>query len=107
MAQPQPEKRAMRRFPLRLPLAVKHPDKGQLPAYTRDISSRGICFFLDSPLEIGSNFEFTLTLPADITLTEPLHVRCTAHVVRVEQPADKSGLAIAAIIDRYEFLAEP
>ncbi len=105
MAQPQLERRATRRFSLRLPVAVKHPEKGELPTHTRDISSRGICFFLELPLEVGAELEFTLTLPPEVTLTEAIRVRCRARVVRVDD-APTGGVAIAAVIDRYEFLAE-
>ncbi len=105
MSQPQVERRATRRFSLRLPVAVKHPEQGEVSAFTRDVSSRGICFYISTPLEIGSQLEFTLTLPPEITLTEAIRVRCTARVVRVEE-GDGNGLAVAAVIDRYEFLAE-
>jgi len=32
-------------------------------AQTRDVSARGICFYMDAPLTTGSEIEFTLTLP--------------------------------------------
>jgi hypothetical protein len=106
MAQPQPEKRATRRFSLRLPVSVKHPEMGEVPGYTRDVSSRGVCFYINTPLQVGSDLQFTLTLPSEITLTEAIKVRCHARVVRVEQGPDGAGLAVAATIDRYEFLGE-
>jgi hypothetical protein len=106
MAQPSPEKRASRRFALKLPLAVKHPQKGEVHAFTRDVSSRGICFYIDTPLEVGSELQFTLTLPPEVTLTDEIHVRCYARVVRVEPGPKGTGMAVAAVIDRYEFLAD-
>ncbi len=105
MTQPQVERRATRRFSLRLPVAVKHPVQGDVSAYTRDVSSRGICFYIPTPLEVGAHLEFTLTLPPEITLTEAIRVRCSARVVRVEH-AEGEGVAVAAVIDRYEFLAD-
>ena len=106
MAQPQVEQRATRRFALRLPVTVKHPDKGDLHAVTRDISSRGICFRMDAsvPLAMDSDLQFTLILPPEITLTSPIRVRCFAHVVRVNHEGPST--AIAATIHRYEFLTE-
>jgi len=101
------EKRATRRFALRLPVSVRY---GEAPeehsAQTRDVSARGICFYVDSPIQAGSPIDFTLTLPPEITLTESIRVRCKGRVVRVEggNPPDK--LAVAAVIDEYEFLAE-
>jgi hypothetical protein len=102
------DKRATRRFGLRLPVAVATAENGAhaIEAQTRDVSARGICFFIESAIAAGSGIEFTLTLPPEITLTEAIRVRCTGKVVRVEE--EKEGkVAVAAIIDEYEFLAEP
>jgi hypothetical protein len=99
------EKRATRRFALKLPVAVKEGD-GAVSAETRDVSSRGICFYIKSPVEIGSELEFALTLPPEVTLTDSLQVNCSAHVVRVESPDEHGRIAVAAVIDRYEFLPE-
>jgi hypothetical protein len=99
------EKRATRRFALKLSVAVKEGD-GAVSAETRDISSRGISIFLDSPTAVGSELQFTLTLPPEVTLTDSLQVNCSAHVVRVESPDEHGRIAVAAVIDRYEFLPE-
>ena len=109
MAQPQQEQRATRRFSLRLPLAVKYVDGDvhEELAHTRDVSARGVCFYLDSTIAVGSEIEFTLTLPPEITLTESIRVHCKGRVVRVEPAAASGKIGIAAIIERYEFLAEP
>lgn len=101
----QMEKRATRRFALKLPVAVKEED-GAVSAETRDVSSRGICFYIKSPVEIGSELNFALTLPPEVTLTDSLQVNCSAHVVRVESPDERGRIAVAAVIDRYEFLPE-
>ena|SRR5438128_8779133 len=102
------EKRATRRFALRLPVAVI--DGGNngmlLAAQTRDVSARGICFYMDSPLTTGSDIEFTLTLPPEITLTESIRVRCKGKVVRVEEGMADAKVPVAAVIDEYEFLSE-
>ena len=107
MAQPQREQRSTRRFSLRLPVTVKFSDgSSEKTAHTRDVSARGICFYLDSSVTEGSEIEFTLTLPPEITLTESIRVHCKGKVVRVE--AQEPGrVGIAAVIERYEFLAEP
>ena len=107
MAQPQREQRATRRFSLRLPVSVKFSDAGEKTAHTRDVSARGICFYMDSTVAEGSDIEFTLTLPPEITLTESIRVRCKGKVVRVDQAAVEGKVAVAAVIDEYEFLAEP
>lgn len=110
MAEPPQEKRSTRRFALRLPVAVNATETGaqdKKDAQTRDVSARGICFYVDSALESGAAIEFTLTLPPEITLTESIHVRCKGKVVRVDGADDESKVAVAAVIDEYEFLAKP
>ena len=108
MAQPQQEQRATRRFSLRLPVSVKFTESGpEKNAQTRDVSARGICFYLDQPLSEGSEIEFTLTLPPEITLTDSIRVHCKGKVVRVEPDQASGRVGVAAIIERYEFLAEP
>ena len=109
MAQTQREQRATRRFALRLPVTVKFGEgAGQKKtAETRDVSSRGICFYMDTSIAAGSEIEFTLTLPPEITLTESIRVHCKGRVLRVEAPGPAGRVGIAALIERYEFLAEP
>lgn len=114
MAEPQEQehehdKRATRRFALRLPVSVRYGQE-EHAAQTRDVSARGICFYVDSDIQTGSVIDFTLTLPPEITLTESIRVRCKGHVVRVES-GEAAGnavgkLAVAAVIEEYEFLAE-
>lgn len=109
MAEAQQEKRATRRFTLRLPAAVSYTEKGsqEKSAQTRDVSARGICFYLDSAIQAGAPIEFTLTLPPEITLTESIRVRCKGKVVRVDQGGEDGKVAVAAVIDEYEFLSGP
>ncbi len=106
--QQEKDKRATRRFALRLPVTVRYGETDQEhKAQTRDVSARGICFFLDSAIQAGSNIDFTLTLPPEITLTESIRVRCKGRVVRVEGGGSMNGkMAVAAVIDEYEFLAD-
>jgi hypothetical protein len=105
MAEPQEEKRGARRFPLRVPVTVDH-DNGTQPAQLRDVSARGICFYLESAVTQGSPIGFTLVLPPEITLTESIRVQCKGRVVRVENGRADGKLAVAAVIEEYEFLPE-
>ena len=75
--------------------------KGQ----TRDVSFRGLYFLTDARFEAGSEIEFVLTLPKEITLAGDVYIRCFGQVVRVEPHNGRSG--IAARIERYEFLPAP
>jgi hypothetical protein len=102
------DKRSTRRFALRLPVSVRYGEKDEEhSAQTRDVSARGICFFVDSAIQAGSPIDFTLTLPPEITLTESIRVRCKGRVLRVEGGAPTTKMAVAAVIDEYEFLADP
>lgn len=108
MPEPQAEKRASRRFALHLPVTVGQEEAGNHKevAQIRDVSARGICFYLGSAVEQGSPIGFTLTLPPEITLTEAIRVQCKGRVVRVENVRDDGKLTVAAVIDEYEFMAE-
>jgi hypothetical protein len=105
MAEPQQEKRGARRFPLRVPVSVDS-DNTTRPAQLRDVSARGICFFLETEVAQGSQIGFTLTLPPEITLTESIRVQCKGRVVRVDNGQADGKLAVAAVIEEYEFLPE-
>ena len=107
-AQQEKEKRAARRFALRIPVSVARDKdtKYSESAEIRDVSARGICLYLDSPIEQGSPIGFTLTLPPEITLTESIRVQCKGRVVRIEDNATEGKMAVAAVIEEYEFLPE-
>ena len=108
MSEPQNEKRAARRFALHIPVTVAPDEKtttggvGQI----RDVSARGICFYLESAIDQGSPIGFTLTLPPEITLTDSIRVHCKGKVVRVDNSSPDGRMAVAAVIEEYEFLPE-
>jgi PilZ domain len=107
MAEPQQEKRAARRFALRVPVTVSRDQTAPSElAQIRDVSARGISFYLDSAVAQGSSIGFTLTLPPEITLTESIRVQCKGRVVRVEEARDDGKVGVAAVIEEYEFLPE-
>ncbi len=110
MAEAQHEKRGARRFALRVPVSVdRNSTNGAAqtePAQLRDVSARGICFYLDSAITQGAHIGFTLTLPPEITLTESIRVQCQGRVVRVEDDAPSGKVTVAAVIEEYEFLPE-
>ena len=108
MAESQQEKRSARRFPLRIPVSIvdrENPNVGE-PAQIRDVSARGISLYLNSPVAQGSPIAFTLTLPPEITLTESIRVQCSGHVVRIDDNTANGKMAVAAVIEEYEFLPE-
>jgi hypothetical protein len=108
MAEAQQEKRAARRFALRVPVTVVRDHSSEVEnAQIRDVSARGICFYLDSAVDKGSRIGFTLTLPPEITLTESIRVQCKGRVVRVENGREDGKVGVAAVIEEYEFLPDP
>ena len=107
MAQPQPEKRSTRRFVLDLPIAVKFFDQQaqDVTGHSRDVSSRGVFFYMDATVHEGSSIEFVMTLPSEITQTEPIRVHCSGKVVRVENEREtEQGVAVA--IEKYDFVKD-
>lgn len=91
----------MQRFSLHLPVTVGE----QSAAETRDVSSRGICFYSESPIQPGSQIEFTLTLPSEITMTDDIAVQCRGKVVRLDEGPD-GKIAVAAQIEHYQFVGD-
>ena len=107
-ATPAAERRSSRRFALRLPLTVTYPDgpKDGVESQSRDVSARGICFYFDAAPTAGTDIEFTLVLPPEITATDSIHVHCKGRVVRVDTGRPSGRMEVAAVINEYEFLPE-
>lgn len=99
------ERREARRFTMSLPLRVLPREaKGrELSAHTRDVSYRGLYFLAESDFEIGSEIDFVITLPQQVTQSSDVNIRCQGKIVRIE-PAGDGQRGIAAMIARYEFM---
>ena len=99
------ERREARRFTMSLPLRVlPQATKGhELAASTRDVSYQGLYFLADAQFEIGSDIEFVITRPEQVTRSGDVNIRCQGKIVRVE-PSENGRLGIAAKIARYEFI---
>jgi PilZ domain len=100
------ERRAMRRFDMRLPAVVRlsQDQDNEFHTETQNVSARGVFFYLDQSLPAGTPCNVTLTFPPHITLTDAVRVRFTARVIRVESPLPSSRIGTAAMIEDYEFL---
>ena len=94
----------MRRFDMRLPAIIRLADAAEFRTETQNVSARGVFFYLDRAVSAGTQLEVTLTFPPHITLTEPVRVRFTARVIRVEHPLPSLRIGTAAMIENYEFL---
>lgn len=99
------DRRNVQRFQLKLPLVVRCGQEvdGKVSTATKDVSSRGVYFFLPKDVTHGSPVEIVMTLPNELTLAGPVQVRCLGRVHRSEK-LDTGELGVVATIDRYEFL---
>ena len=103
-----PERRTAQRFRIKLPMMVRWTNGsavGEARTESKDVSSRGVYFFLPTEVKNGSPVEIVLTLPHEITLAGPVRVRCLGRIQRNEndvQEHEQKG--VVAHIERYEFL---
>jgi hypothetical protein len=107
------ERRIARRYELSLPVVVRSPIERQVESHngqTRDISTRGVYFLIEEDMAPGTELDFTLTLPAEITRGTEVFIRAHGRVVRVERKSEDGTdkLGIAAVIEKYDIIrAEP
>ncbi|HET9406111.1 MAG TPA: PilZ domain-containing protein [Candidatus Sulfotelmatobacter sp.] len=98
------DRRAMRRFDMRLPAIVQLEGAKQFYTETQNVSARGVFFYLEHALAAGTRLEVTLTFPPHVTLTDAVRVRFVARVIRTEAPLPSARVGIAALIENYEIL---
>lgn len=104
------ERRMARRYDLSLPVSVRLPinrDPGTQSGQTRDISTRGVYFMLQRDMSPGTELDFTLTLPAEMTRGTEVFVRAHGRVIRVDKQQDDATveiIGVAAVIERYDII---
>lgn len=103
------ERRIARRYELSLPVVIRGPQnqrREERSGRTRDISTRGVYFTVDEDLAPGSELDFTLTLPSEITRGTEVFIRAHGKIVRVERKQDEvaSRLGVAAVIEKYDII---
>ena len=98
------ERREARRFNMNLPMRVlpEGAKGGELNASTRDVSYRGLYFLADSKFKVGTEIDFVIILPQQVTQSGDVNIHCHGEIVRVE-PSENGRVGIAAKISRYEF----
>jgi hypothetical protein len=98
------ERRASQRFHYQLPIGVRLPGTGREGCgFTQDLSGRGTFFYTDFQVTEGDAVELTFMMPAEITLTENMRVRCRGRVTRVLPVDSKFGVAVH--LEGYEYLS--
>ena len=111
------ESRSGRRFPLNLPIHLREGATADVEGTTKNVSAAGVYIKAEAELEVGSNIEFDITLPAVIIGSEQdVTIRCQGRVVRTEKPRNnkkkpsKEGSesedwgGVACVIDHYKFI---
>lgn len=104
------EARTGKRFPLELPIKIHKADEaGQASGVTGNLSAAGVYIRADAALEVGSNVEFEIVLPPEVTgAKENVTVQCKGRVVRTDEPASGGASAdargVACVIDSYDFV---
>jgi hypothetical protein len=101
---PANNRRDGQRFSRNAPLTVLIGDR-EIPAYTRDLSNRGVYFYLDSSHStlVERNFEFTVKLPPEVTISTYCSIRGRGRMIRKETISG-SLMGIAAEILQYAIL---
>ena len=95
------ELRSAVRFPVKLPIQIRA-GASQLDAETRDISAGGVLFNIDADMTVGSNIEFTISIPADV-IGAPADVLVSGEGRVVRCGPNDGRKSVAAIIDEYRF----
>ena len=119
------ERRIGQRFPYLLPVSFREPATAlEGLGFTQDVSSRGVFFVTDAPLQEGGEIELTLTMPSEITLGDTMRVRARGRILRIlgptpvaqnNSPAATSAeiktrvetkIGVSVVFENYEYLAE-
>src|SRR5436305_14604578 len=97
------EARTGKRFPLELPIKIQGVEQGNV---TGNMSAAGVYIRGNPALEIGSNVEFEIALPPELTGgNESVVVQCKGRVVRKDAgTGDEHG--VACVIDSYDFVRQ-
>lgn len=97
------ERRAARRFRMKLPLTVRSFDgvPVSLNGMTQDISESGVLFFINSRPRETAPIEFVVELPSEVTMTDPMRATCKGRVVRVIPDEMSDGFGVAATIEGF------
>ena len=99
------ERRIHRRFGVSFPLHVRvKADLSPFKTSTTDVSARGLYFRLSGDFELGTELEYELTLPPELSQGQDVRVRCRGRIVRVERREGEPSIGVGATIEDYEFV---
>lgn len=99
------EARTGKRFPLELPIKIHGVNQGSV---TGNMSAAGVYIRGNPALEIGSDVEFEIALPPELTgANENVVVQCKGRVVRKDASGTGEAQGVACVIDTYDFVRQP
>jgi hypothetical protein len=103
------DRRIARRFDLSLMVIVRpliETESSSRTGTTRDISTQGVYFTVDSGLSVGAEVDLTLILPGDLTRDSGVPTRMKGKVVRVDKRSGNGDpkVDVAAVFETYEIL---
>jgi hypothetical protein len=102
------DRRATPRYILTLPVEIRLAPNltplGSVSVRTRDISTHGFYFIVEQPLPVGTEFEFSVALPIEVTGVAQAYVSGKARAVRVEEIGENrpGSLGVGALIESYQ-----
>ena len=100
------ERRIVPRLSLQVPIVLVIPESGnRFNGRTRDLSSSGVFFYTDAPLEEYQEVDLLMTFPSDLTRS-PIQVSCMAKVLRVERDSVAANTGVAVAIQKFDFRAD-
>ena len=106
------ERRATSRYNLALPVTIRVAPNlialGSILVKTRDISIHGFYFNITQAFAVGTQFEYSIALPIEITGTTQAYVSGTARAVRVEESGESHQrcLGVGAFVESYQISRE-
>lgn len=102
---PVSEARTGKRFPLELPIKIHGVNQGSV---TGNMSAAGVYIRGNPALEVGSDVEFEIALPPELTgANENVIVQCKGRVVRKDAGGGSDAPGVACVIDTYDFVRQP
>ncbi len=94
------EQRKNQRFELKLPFEIIRDGAGKkMLGETKNVSSCGVLFTADTPVEVGEPIEYLITFPKVAGSKVEVRLRCVGTVLREDTEAK-----YAATLERYEFV---
>jgi hypothetical protein len=104
------EQRKHRRYNLALPVRVQSKARATtappIETATKDISTHGIYLVLSEDLEMGSELDLEITLPAELAGGKSVKLRCRGTVARLEPRNAEGKIGVGAVLQDYEFFHE-